>query len=64
MLLAARHFSNHRGDECRTRDQLGLKIVANVYLRHSLGSTTVRHRRTGVAINRLVSSEEDDPALL
>jgi hypothetical protein len=43
---------------------VSLDIGHHRRLIHALGSPTVRHRRTGVAIDRLVSGEEDGASLL
>jgi hypothetical protein len=64
VLLEPRDFTDHRGNQRRSGNEMRLDVVAHVERRHALRSATVSHRRTGVAINRLVSGEKDDTAFL
>ncbi|HEX5499480.1 MAG TPA: hypothetical protein VFX03_09645, partial [Thermomicrobiales bacterium] len=63
-MLGAADFADHRWNQRRLRNQVRLDILDHRRLIHVLGSPTIRHRRTGVAIYRLVSGEKDGPSLL
>jgi hypothetical protein len=64
LLLTARHLAHHGGDQRRFGNKISLDIIPHINLSHALRSPTIRHRRTGVAIDGLVSGQEQDVTFL
>jgi hypothetical protein len=63
-ILGTADLTDHGRNQHRIWNEIGLDIGDHRRLVHTGRNPTVRHRRTGVAINGLVSGEEDGAAFL
>lgn len=63
-VLGPAELAHHGRNQHRVGDEVRLDVGDHRRLVHILRNPTVRHRRTGVAINGLVSGKKDGPPFL